>query len=220
MRLQHKRLILLHFCFVVYKLIKANLQLLRGCMLKLKRHLSASSRHSTTTKGGNNNNTSNNNNYNRSSNNNNRPSTQKRLQSNCWLALAHQRHATPPSGPAKGLIVRPFTRYLCVPPSALAISFLPAPPAAAFGQFPFEWDFSIFHRINILSLSLSFSLSFVYLSLPLSLFIFLCFCALCFRRSCCCCGCAPNYQVPSLPCACRPSPLSASSSPSSMSRLI
>lgn len=51
MRLQHKRLILLHFCFVVYKLIKANLQLLRGCMLKLKRHLSASSRHSTTTKG-------------------------------------------------------------------------------------------------------------------------------------------------------------------------
>lgn len=47
MRLQHKRLILLHFCFVVYKLIKANLQLLRGCMLKLKRHLSAS----TTTKG-------------------------------------------------------------------------------------------------------------------------------------------------------------------------
>lgn len=51
MRLQHKRLILLHFCFVVYKLIKANLQLLRGCMLKLKRHLSASSQHSTTTKG-------------------------------------------------------------------------------------------------------------------------------------------------------------------------
>lgn len=41
------------------------------------------------------------------------------------------------------------------------------------------------------------------LCLSLSLFIFLCFCALCFRRSCCCCGCAPNYRVPSLPCACR-----------------
>lgn len=123
MRLQHKRLILLHFCFVVYKLIKANLQLLRGCMLKLKRHLLAS----TTTKGGNNNNysnSSNNNNYNRSNNNdNNRPSTQKRLQSNCWLALAHQRHATPPAGPAKGLIVGPFTRYLCVPPLLLLSLF-------------------------------------------------------------------------------------------------
>lgn len=172
-------------------------------MLKLKRHLSASSPHSTSTKGA---------------------TTiiaatiittieaattttttghQHKSDFKAIVDLPSPTNATPPSGPAKGLIVRPFTRYLCVPPSVLAISFLPAPPAAAFGQFPFEWDFSIFHRINILSLSLSFALSFVYLSLPLSLFIFLCFCALCFRRSCCCCGCAPNYQVPSLPCACR-----------------
>lgn len=125
MRLQHKRLILLHFCFVVYKLIKANLQLLRGCMLKLKRHLSASSRHSTTTKGA---------------------TTiiaatiittieaattttttghQHKSDFKAIVDLPSPTNATPrpPSGPAKGLIVRPFTRYLCVPPLLLLSLF-------------------------------------------------------------------------------------------------
>lgn len=215
MRLQHKRLILLHFSVVVYKLIKANLQLLRGCMLKLKRHLSASSRHSTTTKGA---------------------TTiiaatiittieaatttghQHKSDFKAIVDLPSPTNATPrpPSGPAKGLIVRPFTRYLCVPPSALAISFLPAPPAAAFGQFPFEWDFSIFHRINILSLSLSFSLSFVSLSLCLYSCVFVRFV---FVVLVVVVGALPITKC--LLCLVRVAPRSSpSASPSSMSRLI
>lgn len=53
-------------------------------------------------------------------------------------------------------------------PPLLLLSLFCRPPAAAFGQFPFEWDFSIFHRINILSRSLSFTPA---LSLSLSLFL-------------------------------------------------
>lgn len=138
MRLQHKRLILLHFCFVVYKLIKANLQLLRGCMLKLKRHLSASSRHSTTTKG---------------------TTTittaiaatiittieaattttghQHKSDFKAIVDLPSPTNATPPSGPAKGLIVRPFTRYLCVPPLCSCYLFFAGPASGCFWPISF-----------------------------------------------------------------------------------
>lgn len=215
MRLQHKRLILLHFCFVVYKLIKANLQLLKGGKLKLKRHLSASSPHSTTTKGATTITTA----------------IAATIITTTTIGYQHKGDFKaivdlPSPSPTSATPPWPTKRVNCatlhpllVRPPLLLLSVFCRPPAAAFGQFPFEWNFSIFHRINILSLSLSFSLSFVSLSPSLFVYILVFLCALfsfllllLWVRS----------QLPSAFSALCVSPprSSSASSPSSMSRLI